>query len=157
MASPGEQRSANGRRQTGCSTNRRSTTRGLRGDEQLLYILGNGSMISEGAILGNARTRTGARLWAITRAHQAHRQLQPGRRHADLVALGRRRDRHSGHTTHHAVKTPGAETSPKGAEASPEPRRYHLSRELARTGIGDDDPSVIRVASLDESHPVLGV
>ena len=41
--------------------------RGLHGDEHLLYTLGKGSMVSEGAILGNtahfasARTRTGAR------------------------------------------------------------------------------------------------
>ena len=41
--------------------------RGLHGDEHLLYTLGKGSMVSEGAILGNTahfasgRTRTGAR------------------------------------------------------------------------------------------------
>ena len=40
---------------------------GLHGDEHLLYTLGKGSMVSEGAILGNTahiasgRTRTGAR------------------------------------------------------------------------------------------------
>ena len=47
--------------------------RGLHGDEQLLYTLGKGSMVSEGAILGNTahiasgRTRTGAWVWVITR------------------------------------------------------------------------------------------
>ena len=116
-------------------------------------------MISEGAILGNAahfsgvRTRTGAQLWAITGAHPAHRQLHSGRRHADLVSLGRRRFRQSGHTDPSRRKDPGAQTSPKRAEASPEPRRYHLSGQLARTGIGDDDPSVIRVASLTKVTP----
>ena len=47
--------------------------RGLHGDEHLLYTLGKGSMVSEGAILGNTahiasgRTRTGAWVWVITR------------------------------------------------------------------------------------------
>ena len=47
--------------------------RGARGDEHILYTLGKGSMVSGGAILGNSahfaggRTRSGARLWVITR------------------------------------------------------------------------------------------
>jgi aspartate ammonia-lyase len=58
--------------------------RGARGDEHLLYVLGKGSMVSEGAILGNTahfaggRTRTGARLWVITRETIDHaRQENP--------------------------------------------------------------------------------
>ena len=59
--------------------------RGLHGDEHLLYTLGKGSMVSEGAILGNTahfasgRTRTGARLWVITReTMDPARQAEPG-------------------------------------------------------------------------------
>jgi hypothetical protein len=52
---------------------------------------------------------------------------------------------------------PGAQASSKGTQSSAQSRGDHLSRELARTGIGDEDPAAIRVASLDESHPVLGV
>src|SRR6185437_11140364 len=78
--------------------------RGPHGDEHILYTLGEGSLVSEAAILGNtvhfasARTRTGVRLWVITRATmdlvrkqnpQAYRRVvaRIGQRPADSAAL----------------------------------------------------------------------
>jgi aspartate ammonia-lyase len=71
--------------------------RGLHGDEHLLYTLGTGSMVSEGTILGNtahfasARTRTGARLWVITRETMDHvRQQNPQSYHRIVARVGQR-------------------------------------------------------------------
>jgi aspartate ammonia-lyase len=71
--------------------------RGLHGVEQVLYTLGEGSMVSEGAILGNtahfasARTRTGARLWVITReAMMRARQQNPDAYYRVVARVGQR-------------------------------------------------------------------
>ncbi len=71
--------------------------RGLHGDEHLLYTLGKGSMVSEGTILGNtahfasARTRTGVRLWVITRDTMDHvRQHNPQAYHRIVARIGQR-------------------------------------------------------------------
>ena len=71
--------------------------RGLHGDEHLLYTLGTGSMVSEGAILGNtahfasARTRTGARLWVITRETMDYvRQQNPQAYYRIVARIGQR-------------------------------------------------------------------
>src|SRR3954453_6137712 len=47
--------------------------------------------------------------------------------------------------------------SSNGAQSSAESGGDYVSRKLVRAGICDEDPAAIRVASLDESHPVLGV
>jgi aspartate ammonia-lyase len=65
--------------------------RGAR-DEHTLYVLGKGSMVSEGAILGNTahfaggRTRTGARLWVITRETIDHARQENPQAYERLVA-----------------------------------------------------------------------
>ena len=71
--------------------------RGLHGDEHLLYTLGKGSMVSEGAILGNtahfasARTRTGARVWVITReTMDLVRQQNPEAYYRVVARVGQR-------------------------------------------------------------------
>jgi aspartate ammonia-lyase len=71
--------------------------RGLHGDEHLLYTLGTGSMVSEGAILGNtahfasARTRTRARLWVITRETMDYvRQQNPQAYYRIVAHIGQR-------------------------------------------------------------------
>jgi aspartate ammonia-lyase len=77
---------------------------GARSDEHILYTLGKGSMVSVGAILGNTahfasgRTRSGARLWVITREtmNRARREnpqaydrvvARIGQRRADRIGL----------------------------------------------------------------------
>ena len=71
--------------------------RGLHGDEHVLYTLGKGSMVSEGAILGNtahfasARTRTGAQVWVIGReAMDAARQENPEAYYRVVARIGQR-------------------------------------------------------------------
>ena len=71
--------------------------RGLHGDEHVLYILGKGSMVSEGTILGNtahfasARTRTGARVWVIEReAMERARQENPEAYYRVVARIGQR-------------------------------------------------------------------
>ena len=71
--------------------------RGLHGDEHLLYTLDTGSMVSEGTILGNtahfasARTRTGARLWVITRETMDYvRQQNPQAYYRIVARIGQR-------------------------------------------------------------------
>ena len=64
---------------------------GARGDEHILYTLGTGSMVSVGAILGNTthfaggRTRTGARLWVITRETMDHARQETPRAYQRVV------------------------------------------------------------------------
>ena len=71
--------------------------RGPHGDEHLLDILGKGSMVSEGTMMGNtahfasARTRTGARLWVITReTMDLVRQQNPQAYHRVVARVGQR-------------------------------------------------------------------
>ena len=74
--------------------------RGLHGDEHLLYTLGKGSMVSEGAILGNTahiasgRTRTGAWVWVITReTMDLVRKENPEAYYRVVARVGQRLDR----------------------------------------------------------------
>ncbi|GLP81004.1 hypothetical protein TUM20984_24240 [Mycobacterium antarcticum] len=71
--------------------------RGLHGDEHVPYTLGKGSMVSEGAILGNTahfasgRTRTGARVWVITReTMDLVRQQNPEAYYRVVARVGQR-------------------------------------------------------------------
>jgi len=61
----------------------------------------------------------------------------------------------------YAVGLPAAERQlaarMKSGLVTAEARRYQLSAEQVRTGIGDDDSAVVGFATFDEGHPVLDV